>query len=70
MKFRSGPSCPYCSSSDIWQPHVRTWTDGLLERFGFEKFECRKCRKRLLLKKARPGTARYKREQAAEVIDP
>jgi hypothetical protein len=50
LKRSSGPACPYCNSGDIWQPHVRTWLDGFLDRIGFGRYECRKCRRGLFLR--------------------
>jgi hypothetical protein len=61
LRNRSGLACPYCCSSDIWQPRVRTWVDSLVERFGWAKYECRKCRRLLFLK-----TERRERREAPE----
>lgn len=50
LKHSSGLGCPYCTSGDIWQPHVRTWVDTFVGKFGFERYECRKCRRGLFLR--------------------
>ena len=61
--------CPACGSKDLWQPRrFKSAWDRVLERFGYQGLDCRKCKKRSAFPLER--RKRDRRTSTAPKIDP